>query len=133
MDYATQGIFDGDLQFVLSSGPEITVPNSQLVVPDVQIDKQGQMQVPDDTMKEILVYNLENSNLNDMPLLGQVFLASVYMHVDNEQEQFTLWQAKPTADKNLVTVESTSVSACGSSSGNSTSGMLSFHPKSQFR
>lgn len=90
MDYATQGIFDGDVQFVLNSGLEITVPNSQLVVPDVQIDKYGQMQVPDDTTTEMLVYNLENSNQNDIPLINQVFLISVYMHADNEREHFTL-------------------------------------------
>ncbi len=58
MNYANQDIFDGDLQFVLSSGLELTVPNSQLVVPDVQVDKQGQMQIPNDTIKEILVYTL---------------------------------------------------------------------------
>ena len=114
MKYASQDIFDGDLQFVLSSGLELTVPNSQLVVPDVQVDKEGQMQIPNDTIKEILVYNLEDSNVNDMPLLGQVFLTSVYMHVDNEQEQFTLWQANPTTDEDLVAVQSKSVSACNS-------------------
>jgi hypothetical protein len=121
MDYATQGIFDGDLQFVLSSGLELTVPNSQLVVPDVHIDKQGQMHIPNNTMKEVLVYNLENSNVDDMPLLGQVFLTSVYLHVDNEREQFTLWQANSTTDEDLIAVQSTSFSACNSTNGASNS------------
>ena len=114
MNYATQGIFDGDLQFILSSGLELTIPNSQLVVPDVQVDSQGQMYVSNDTVREILVYNLEDSNINDMSLLGQVFLTSVYMHVDNEREQFTLWQAKPTTDEDLIVVQSASLSSCNS-------------------
>jgi Eukaryotic aspartyl protease len=132
MDYATQGVFDGDLQFVLSSGIELTVPNSQLVVPDVQIDTRGQMMVPNETMREILVYNLEDSNMNDMPLLGQVFLTSVYIHVDNEREQFTLWQANPTTEEELVTVQSTNLSSCNAtsgSSGNSNDGISSASSK----
>jgi hypothetical protein len=131
MDYDTQGIFDGDLQFALSSGLELTVPNNQLVVPNVQIDKEGRMQIPNDTMDEILVYNLENSNLDDMPLLGQVFLTSVYMHVDNEREQFTLWQAKPTTDEDLVLVHSTGTKACDSngSGGSNGGGTTSPPPK----
>lgn len=39
-----------------------------------------------------------------MPLLGQLFLTSVYLHVNNDGSKFTLWQANPTKDENLVTV-----------------------------
>ena len=69
MDYATNGVFDGDLSFCFSSGLEVTVPNSQLVVPDVQINQAGQMDIPDRNTREILIYNLESSNVDDMPLL----------------------------------------------------------------
>jgi hypothetical protein len=116
MNYAAQCIFDGDLQFVLSSGLELTIPNGQLVVPDVQVDDEGQTFISNHTIREILVYNLEDSNVNDMPLLGQAFLTSGYMHVDNEREQFTLWQVKLTTEEDLVAVQSASLSACNSTS-----------------
>lgn len=85
-------------------------------MPDVQVDRQGQTYISNDTLRELLVYNLEDSNVNDMPLLGQVFLTSVYLHVDNERERFTLWQAKPTTDEDLVAVQSASRPACNSTS-----------------
>jgi hypothetical protein len=118
MDYAARGVFAGDLTFVFSSGLEITVPNSQLVVPDVEVNQAGQMDIPDSENREILVYNLETSNVNDMPLLGQAFLTSTYLHVNNDNEEFTIWQANPTEAENLVTVGSQST--CHQTTSNQT-------------
>ena len=108
MEYAANGVFDGDLSFSFSSGFEIIVPHSQLVVPDVQVNQAGQMDIPNSNSREILIYNLETSNANDMPLLGQAFLTSTYLHVNNDDEEFTIWQANPTKAENLVTVGSQS-------------------------
>jgi hypothetical protein len=118
MDYAANGVFDGDLSFLFSSGLEITIPNSQLVVPDVQVNQAGQMDIPNSNNREILIYNLETSNVNDMPLLGQAFLTSAYIHVNNDDEEFTIWQANPTKGENLVTVGSQST--CHQTTSNQT-------------
>ena len=116
MEYETQGVFGGDLQFVLNSGLELTIPNHQLVVPDVQITGDGRTHIPTDSVREVLVSNLESSNLVDMPELGQVFLTSAYMHVDNEREQFSLWQANPNTAEELVAIDGTSLSTCNPTS-----------------
>ena len=104
MDFVADGAFDGDLSFTLSSGVEITVPNSQLVVPDVTVSAEGDLQITNNSLREILIYNLEDDNANDMPLLGQAFLTSAYLHVNNDAKQFTLWQARPTTETKLVPV-----------------------------
>lgn len=119
MSYLANDVFDGDLQFTLSSGLELTIPNSQLVVPNLEIDQQGVLQEPNNTLRELLVYNYETSNEDDMPLLGQVFLSSTYLHVDNERGQFTLWQANPTTEQDLVTIPSTNNKTCPQGSAGS--------------
>lgn len=121
MDFDTDGVFDGDMTFTLSSGLEITVPNSQLVVPDVTVSSSGQTQITNSNVREILVYNLEASNVTDMPLLGQVFLTSAYLHVDNDAEQFTLWQARPTNETRLIPVARGSPTCSNQTSTPSTS------------
>ena len=124
MDYSINGIFDGNLTFTLSSGLTLTIPNDQLVVPDVQVNNNGQMFTPNSGAREILIYNLENSNVNDMPLLGQVFLSSVYLYVNNDDQEFKVWQANPTTKEKLVAVSGSSTVTCNPTSNptsNSTS------------
>jgi hypothetical protein len=72
----------------------------------VQINQAAQMYIPDTNNREILIYNLESSNANDIPLLGQAFLTSTYLHANDDNEEFTIWQANPTTGENLVAVGS---------------------------
>jgi hypothetical protein len=96
--------FPGNLTFVLASGLALTIPNHQLVIPEVNVTSTGQLIPGDPSRREIPIYNFESVNADDMPLLGQLFLTSVYLHVNNDESTFTLWQANLTGDENLVTV-----------------------------
>ena len=55
-------------------------------------------------MLEVLINSLQNINENDMARLGQPFLSSAYLMVDNDKEQFTLWQSKPVTTSNIVAI-----------------------------
>ena len=50
---------------------------------------------------------IHHNAFKEIPLLGQPFLSSAYLHVDNHLKQFTLWEANPTDKMQLVTVEHT--------------------------
>jgi len=75
------------------------------VVPDYSVDSSGR-QSSNATTREILLNSLQDVNSNDMPLLGRTFLTSAYLYVNYDQSEFTLWQANPTTDQNLVAVGS---------------------------
>lgn len=122
MDYLSHGLPEFNMTFTLASGLSLTVPNSQLVVPDVRISNSGSMEITNSSVREVLIYNLEQSNVNDMPLLGQAFLSSVYLHVNNDGETFTIWQSQPTLEEKLITVgNSQTATNCAASIGNASS------------
>ena len=110
--------YDGDLTLTLSSGFKIRIPNSQLVVPDIGISSTG-AQTINDTTREVLLNSLQGVNADDIPKLGQTFLTSTYLYVDNEHEQFTLWQSNPTTDRNVIAVGPSAV--CSSTTASPTS------------
>jgi hypothetical protein len=115
MDFAATGIFDGSLTYTFNSGLTITTPNSQLVVPDVQTTSTGTPFIPDESARELLVY-ADAITGSDMPLLGQVFMTAAYLHVNNDKQEFTMWQAQPTLDTDIVVVGDTCITADTSSS-----------------
>lgn len=80
------------MTFKLSNGPSITIPNHQLIVPKKDIDD-----------KEIIL--LSDSDTSKLPILGHPFLSSSYLHVDNENQRFTIWPANPTNATDLVSVD----------------------------
>ena len=84
---------------MLDSGLEIRVPNDQYVVPFVQIDGTGAREYNTSEM-EVLI-----SAVGDQPAtLGRYFLTAAYLMVNQDSNSFTLWQANPTADSQLVPV-----------------------------
>lgn len=85
------------------SGLKITIPNHQLVVPDISIDPEGNT-IFNDTTREVLLNPLQEINRNDMPLLGKTFLTSAYLNVNYDTGTFAMWQATPTTEENLVGV-----------------------------
>lgn len=92
--------FDGDLTFVLDSGLEIRVPNSQFITPQVDILRNGSLSV-NETQKELLMALL---SADKTPTLGRYFLTSAYLMVNHDANKFTLWQANPTDQSDLVPV-----------------------------
>lgn len=110
MDFAASGIFDGTLTYTFSSGLSITIPNSQLVVPDVQVSTTGTTFIPDPSTRELLIY-ADPVTGSDMPLLGQVFMTAAYLHVNNDKQEFTMWQAQPTTETDIVIVGDNCIAA----------------------
>lgn len=110
MDFAATGIFDGSLTYTFNSGLRITIPNSQLVVPDVQLTSTGTPFIPDESARELLVY-ADPVTGSDMPLLGQVFMTAAYLHVNNDKQEFTMWQAQSTLNTDIVVVGDTCITA----------------------
>ncbi|KAL8963674.1 MAG: hypothetical protein Q9193_000094 [Seirophora villosa] len=98
-------IYDGDITIKLSSGFEVNIPNHQLVIPNYAIDTQGSITEPDSTVRELLISSLQNATQNHMPMFGRPFLSSAYLLVDQEQEEFTIWNYDPTStDRKLVPI-----------------------------
>ncbi|KAF6222241.1 hypothetical protein HO133_001327 [Letharia lupina] len=100
----TNGAYDGDLTFSIYPDLDITIPNHQLIVPDIEINSEGQGYPSSSTEVEVLINSLQGSNTNDMPLFGMPFLSSAYLMVDNDRRQFTLSQSQQSTTSNLVAI-----------------------------
>ena len=95
--------YDGNLTFSIYPDLEITIPNHQLVVPDIEINPEGQQVVSNYSgYAEVLINSLQAINLNDMPRFGMPFLSSAYLLVDNDNQQFTLWASQQSETSNLT-------------------------------
>lgn len=82
---------------------DITIPNHQLVVPNYGYDTQGSITAFNaSTANEVLINSLQDTNKNDMPLLGRAFLSSAYLMVDQDNQQFTLAEVNATSNQKIV-------------------------------
>ncbi|KAI2625072.1 acid protease [Hypoxylon sp. NC1633] len=107
---------DSDLTISLSTGLDVRIPNNQYLVPHVDIDRNGS-RIFNTSEKELLI-NLAG----DQPgTLGRYFLTAAYLMVDLDSHTFTLWQANPTADSELVPVVGTRLE-CGNGTSSPSSG-----------
>ncbi|KAL9619503.1 MAG: hypothetical protein Q9160_005866 [Pyrenula sp. 1 TL-2023] len=105
-------LYAGDLSFTLSSGLKVSIPNDQLVVPDISIAADGTT-VYNSSVREIMVNSLQEINSNDMPLLGHTFLSQVYMNVNYDLNIFSLWSARATGEEDLVSIGPGGSLGCG--------------------
>lgn len=90
----------------LNTGLSVTIPNHQLVLPNVGFKGDEHEQSYLNDTRTIMVF--DRGGVDSMPSFGQVFLTAAYLHVDNDNKQFTLWEAIPTEDTEIVTVDHTS-------------------------
>ncbi|OHE99773.1 hypothetical protein CORC01_04909 [Colletotrichum orchidophilum] len=97
--------FVGDFTVSLSSGLNIRIPNEYLVIPHVSLDKTTGDTLVNTTGPDLLFNSLQADNANDMPQLGWQFLAAAYLQVNQEASQFSLWEANPTPNEDLVAVD----------------------------
>lgn len=104
MLYEPDDVFQGDVTIELDSGLQVRVPNSQFVLPDMSIDKQTGEVGMNATVKDVVFYSLQDSMRNLMPGLGRYFLTSSYLMVNHEEDSFTLWEANPTTEEDLVPI-----------------------------
>ena len=104
---------------MFDSGLSIRVPNDQYVVPFVEWDENGARKF-NTSRREVLI-----SRVADNPAtLGRYFLTSAYLMVHQDDQTFTLWQANPSTNSQLVSVASqkdgdtcTNSTTAGSASG----------------
>ncbi|KAI7775272.1 hypothetical protein LA080_007072 [Diaporthe eres] len=100
----------------LHCGLSIRVPNSQFLVPYVEIAHGGK-RVSNDSLVDLLVNSIGG---NRTATLGRYFLTAAYLMFDHDANTFTLWQANPSPGRpNLVPVieQSTDQSCATTSSG----------------
>jgi hypothetical protein len=117
MLYEPDNVFQGDVTIELDSGLQVRVPNSQFVLPDMSIDKNTGEVTSNTTVRDVVFYSLQDSMRNLMPGLGRYFLTAAYLMVNHEETSFTLWEANPTTDEDVVPIldEQTKV-ACANNS-----------------
>ncbi|KAK7951230.1 aspartic-type endopeptidase [Apiospora aurea] len=99
------GGYGGDLTIQLQSGLSVRVPNDQLVVPNVIIDRPTGALVVNGSAPDLVINSIQGVNANDLPQLGRQFLTAAYLMVNMDANQCTLWSANPTSDQNLVAVD----------------------------
>ena len=105
------------------SGMSVRIPNDQLVVPDVQVEKKSGSRTVNSTNSGALVFNvIQDVNKNDMSILGRTFLSAVYLHVNQDAGQFTLWNANPTSKSDMVGVTAAGEDTTSFCSGSGSSG-----------
>ncbi|KAH8819858.1 aspartic peptidase domain-containing protein [Xylogone sp. PMI_703] len=111
--YDADNSFDGDMSITFSSGLQIHIPNDQYMVPFVDIDTDGS-QIFNQSQREFL-FNVIG---NQPATLGRYFLTSAYLMVNHDEGTFTLWQANPSSDEQLIPVisKTTAAESCTNSS-----------------
>ncbi|TGJ88342.1 hypothetical protein E0Z10_g400 [Xylaria hypoxylon] len=126
--YEDVNIFDGDMTISLSSGLDVRIPNSQYLVPFVEVDRSG-TRVFNTSQREFLF----NTVYDSPSTLGRYFLTGAYLMVDHDAGTFTMWAANPSRESTLVSVVSTNAEAnCGNTTapGPSSNGSDSSIPPS---
>ncbi|EXJ54263.1 hypothetical protein A1O7_09601 [Cladophialophora yegresii CBS 114405] len=95
--------FDGDLKITIDNSLDITIPGHQLVQYYYTFDDNGDA-VVNGSVLELMINPLQDVNKNDLPQFGMTFLQAAYLHVNFDDDTFTLWQANPTDSESLVAV-----------------------------
>lgn len=100
----------------LSSGFQVTIPNSQFMPPFVTIERNGSRTF-NNSEREFL-YGVTS---NQPSTLGRYFLTAAYLMVNHDENTFTLWQANPSTSTDLVpTISKDTVANCANVTTNGT-------------
>lgn len=75
------------------------------MLPNIGISADDHEQTYLNDSHTIMIFN--RGNTKSMPSFGQVFLSAAYLHVDHDEEEFTLWEAIPTEKSQIVSVDHT--------------------------
>ncbi|OQO00698.1 hypothetical protein B0A48_13188 [Cryoendolithus antarcticus] len=96
--------FDGDLRITINSVLDITVKNGQFIQPHVTIDDAGHF-AASLTVDELLIISYLIHPLDFTVGLGRQFFSAAMLMVNQEAKTFTLWQAKPSLEQDLVAID----------------------------
>lgn len=70
--------------------------------PYVNIDGRGQEYIVNGSEVRLMSFSsLDDAQQKALPVLGRNFLSAAYLMVDNDQQQFTLWQGQPSVSQDL--------------------------------
>ncbi|TLD11850.1 hypothetical protein PspLS_11268 [Pyricularia sp. CBS 133598] len=83
----------GDLTITLGSGLTVRIPNELLVQPHTFIDPATGDTQTDHSRSDVLIHLNGGPEADDTIVLGQQFFAVVYLMVNQDARQFTLWEA----------------------------------------
>ncbi|KAI9650390.1 hypothetical protein NHQ30_000404 [Ciborinia camelliae] len=97
--------YNGDLTIELDSGISVRIPNDQLVVPNLSIDHTSGAMIANASEPELVLNAIQQQNANDLPQLGRQFLTAAYVMLNQDANIFTLWEANPTENEDLVAVD----------------------------
>jgi len=100
--------FLGDLNVTITNGPSVRVSNDQLVVPHVYMDGSSNTWKQDGSTSDLRINSMgEIGDFSPMTLnLGRNFLTFVYMMINLDAGEFTLWPAYGDATtESLVAVD----------------------------
>lgn len=96
--------YDGDLTFKLDKNLQITIPNHQLIVPERRLVNDGTLAT--NASRPVMRINaLQEISEGAFPVLGRYFLTTSYVMVNEDANQFTIWEANPTSSEDLVAVD----------------------------
>ncbi|KAI3395352.1 hypothetical protein diail_1408 [Diaporthe ilicicola] len=112
--------FDGDITIQLSSGLAVRVPNSQYIGPDVAIDRTTGALIANQTAPSIAINALQSGNSDDMITIGRNFFSAAYIMTSYDTKSFTMWEANPTSNQNLVAVDESGNEISSCAGGNAT-------------
>ncbi|KAI6756210.1 hypothetical protein HG530_011946 [Fusarium avenaceum] len=93
--------YTGDLTIRLEGDLDITIPNRQLIVPDRTIKDNGAT-TANASRPVIRINSLQESTKTALPYLGRYFLTAAYVVLNADSNEFTIYQANPTSEEDLV-------------------------------
>lgn len=101
----TSDRYTGDLTITLSNGLSVRITNDQLVIPELTVDEKSGAIISNSSTPELILNSQQEVNENDIARLGRQFFTAAYLMVNHDTNQYTLWQANATAEKDLVVVD----------------------------
>ncbi|KAK3360426.1 aspartic peptidase domain-containing protein [Lasiosphaeria hispida] len=118
--------YRGDLTINIEPSLSIRIPNDQLVVPEKHINSETGQWIVEDSCPNLVISLNDDVNLNDLPILGRLFLTAAYLSVNEKKNEFSLWAANPTEKQDLVAFDSEgeeteNFSGCGTTTSHDTS------------
>lgn len=96
--------YTGDLTITIDGGPSIRIPNHQLIQPDQSVTEPDGELIRNGTVELLTIKRIPDGS-NNYPTLGNIFLSAAYLMGNLDANEFTIWEANPSDDENLVAVD----------------------------
>ncbi|KAF2761322.1 hypothetical protein EJ05DRAFT_483703 [Pseudovirgaria hyperparasitica] len=98
-----EDVYQGDIIIGLESGLNVTIPNSQFVVAENMVSNDTGVVAYNSKIQYVMLGQNEYEHV-EVLMLGKYFFTAAVMLVNHEIGEFTLWEANPTTDTDLVSI-----------------------------